>query len=295
MDILLLQWEWLVSLSEPTGFSLPKVLLFWGVIVFFSFYAVFGIRSGRGMLAGFAISISGAFLLMVMLAMVTIEIKDKVDTLDERISALEKNNESTTMSVIELASSKKNLRELKAEKGQYSRHIDGLGILMNFVIMTLGGFGSGVLGAAALSSSSQQAPRIVARSRKVCCVYLYYFSFVAICSFALSAVCLYCVLFFQNGLSYWYIKPALGFISVFVLSVLGYVTSFVSWKKDAGFVVSLFLSCVSFLMFVSSLNLVFREFGWYGLLGVLPLFLYREVRTVMFDAKSRVLRVLRFS
>ncbi len=46
MDILLLQWEWLVSLSEPTGFSLPKVLLFWGVIVFFSFYAVFGIRSG---------------------------------------------------------------------------------------------------------------------------------------------------------------------------------------------------------------------------------------------------------
>lgn len=297
IDILLLQWEWFVTLSdsEPTGYSISKVLLFWGAIVFFSFYAVFGIRSARGMMAGFAISISGAFLLMVMLAMVTIEIKDKVDALDEQISALEKSKESTTMSVIDLASSKKNLRELKSEKGQYSRRIDGLGLLMNFVIMTLGGFGAGVLGAAALGSSSQSAPKSVTLSRRTYCGYLYYFSFVALCSFAFGVVCICCVFYFQNGLSYWYIKPALGFISVFVLAALGYVASFVSWRSGAGFVASLFLGCVSFFIFLSSFGLVFRDFGWCSVLGVLPLFLYRGVRAAIFDAKSRLLRVLRFS
>jgi uncharacterized membrane protein YeaQ/YmgE (transglycosylase-associated protein family) len=141
---------------DSDGYLNYKILVLWGLVAFFAVYAVMDIRSARGMLTGFLVSIVGAVFLMMLLTVTTNEMKNELVKLDAIASEGKAAPAAVTYPDAEHAKSHEN--EIRRKKVALSKSIDLSGILMNFIIMTLGGFGSGVLAAVAVSSSTVFKP-----------------------------------------------------------------------------------------------------------------------------------------
>ncbi|RON82858.1 hypothetical protein [Pseudomonas fluorescens] len=264
---------------DNDGYLNYKILVLWGLVAFFAVYAVMDIRSARGMLTGFLVSIVGAVFLMMLLTVTTNEMKNELVKLDAIASEGKAAPAAVTYPDAEHAKSHEN--EIRRKKVALSKSIDLSGILMNFIIMTLGGFGSGVLAAVAVSSSTVFKPYNYKRRAAVLDGFLYFFSYLMLCSLPLGLICLGFVVFSEFAFAYGYLKPAVGFVVAFILSFLGYVVAFSSKSKWFVIMPSLLLASIAVTVFYTSFCEVLRSWGLVSFLAFLPVVLYEKCRALI--------------
>ncbi|MBS7559571.1 MULTISPECIES: hypothetical protein [Pseudomonas] len=134
------------------NFPLGEVLVFWLLAISITAAVVMKVRTRAGIILGFFVSIASAVSLMAHLSAASIDskkiiessegqraaVKTEVDKINSKLSAFSEPDKL-------LAKHRKDLAKHDELIGKNSRIQDVVTLLMNFVIMTLGGLGAGLL------------------------------------------------------------------------------------------------------------------------------------------------------